>query len=381
MLLPWVSAAPRRRGENAGVIRVLLLGPARWAPSGVATHVNRLFESKISTQFALSRFQVGSEGRRENPVSAAIRLMISPITFVAQLVRVRPHIVHINTSFDSKAYWRDVLYLMIAKALRRRVVYQVHGGALPADFFPRSRVLTAFLRRVLSWGDAVVVLAACELTAYREFAPRVHLVRIANGVPACTVDLSAARYLADRPLAMVYLGRLAASKGILDAVDAVALLRKRDVPVRLTIAGSGPAEGPIQQAIDTRHLADRVHLMGEVFGEAKLKLWREADVFVLPTEREGLPYALLESMACGVVPVVSPVGGIPDVVQHGVHGLLVPSRSPPALADALERLARDRNDLYRMAVAAHAQVTTQYSMSRVEEEFMRLYYEVMGCDY
>jgi glycosyltransferase involved in cell wall biosynthesis len=358
-------------------IRVLLLGPVRSAPSGVATHVNRLIESKLAAEFALSQFQVGSEGRGENRVNAVIRLMISPVSFAARLVRIRPQIVHINTSLDTKGYWRDVVYFLIAKALRRRVVYQVHGGALPADFFPRSRMLTAFLRWVLGWSDVVVLLAACELTAYREFAPRARLVRIANGVPPCVADLSAARYLADRPLAMVYVGRLAASKGILDAVTAVGLLRQRDVRVRLTIAGSGPAEGPIQKAIATAHLEDRVHLIGEVFGDAKHKLWCEADVFVLPTDGEGLPYALLESMACGVVPVVSPVGGIPDVVQDEVQGLLVPSRNPSALADALQRLAKDRNDLYRMAVAAHAQVTDRYSMSRVEGEFRELYYAVM----
>lgn len=359
------------------MFRVLLLGPARWAPSGVATHVNRLFESALASEFALSHFQVGSEGRAESRASAVMRLLISPITFTARLVRTWPHIVHLNTSLDLKAFWRDWVYLLIAKALRRRVVYQIHGGALPADFFARSRTLTAFLRWVLSWSDAVVVLATCELTAYREFAPRARLVRIANGVPPCAVDLRAERYLMPRSLAIAYLGRLAASKGILEAVDAVSLLRARDVSVCFTIAGSGSAEAQIREAIAAARLVDRVRLIGELSGDAKHQLWREAHVFVLASYREGLPYALLESMACGVVPVVSPVGGIPDVVQDQVHGLLIPSHSPTALADALERLARDRNGLYRMALAAHARVADQYSMARVEDEFRRLYHTVM----
>ena len=359
----------------ASVLRILLLGPARWAPSGVATHVNRLFDSNLAVEFALSHFQVGSEGRAESRISAVMRLFISPIAFAIRLARIWPHIVHINTSLDLKAFWRDLVYLAIAKALRRRVVYQVHGGALPADFFAPSRVLTALLRWVLGWSDAVVVLATCELLAYREFAPRARLAHIANGVPPCAADLRAD--LVTRPLAIAYLGRLAASKGILEAVAAVALLRARDVSVCFTIAGSGPAEAQIRQAVAAACLEDRVRLIGELSGDAKHQLWLEADVFVLASYREGLPYALLESMACGVVPVVSPVGGIPDVVQDQVQGLLIPSRSPPALADALERLARDRNGLYRMALAAHARVTGQYSMARVEEDFKRLYYAVM----
>ena len=361
-----------REAASTNGPRVLLLGPARTALSGVSTHLNLLFES-VSSDFSLTQFQVGSEGRAESRAGRLLRLATGPLALAARLLLSRPRIVHINTAFDPKGYWRDVVFLAVAKALRRKVVYQIHGGALPGEFFGRSRALTALLRHVLSWPEAVVVLARCEMAAYREFAPHARLVRIANAVPLCAADLRAERYTAKRPLAITYLGRLAADKGILETVEAVGILRDRGIDACLTIAGAGAALGEIRHAIATTGLGDRARLVGAVTGAAKQQLWQKTDVFALPTLREGLPYALLEAMICGAVPVVSPVGGIPDVVQDQVHGLFVPPRDSLALADALERLATDRALLHRLAMAARARVVSEYSLARLRREFTVLY--------
>jgi glycosyltransferase involved in cell wall biosynthesis len=359
--------------SERGIATVLLLGPARSAVSGVATHLNQLFESALSRRFRLVQFQVGSEGRTPGLLRTLVRLAISPFALTASLVRFRPHIVHINTSLQPKSYWRDIVYLALAKAVRRKVVYQVHGGALPGDFFAGNRVLTALLRRVLSWPDAVVLLAQSEMTAYAEFAPRARLFRIANAVSPGEAEMRAELNEEHQPLRIVYMGRLAADKGVLETIEAARILRDRGIDVSLTIAGSGSAEDEIAQAIAVKRLSDRVALVGAVFGPAKQQLWRQADALALPTAREGLPYALLEAMAASVVPVVSPVGAIPDVVQNEVNGLLVPARDALALANALERLANDRRLLHSLALAARLRVVNHYSLVRMAEEFDALY--------
>jgi glycosyltransferase involved in cell wall biosynthesis len=350
----------------------------RTAVSGVATHLNQLFESGLSRQFRLSQFEVGREGRSESGAAMVARTLVSPFAFAACLLRARPQIVHINTSFEPKGYWRDIVYLGVAKALRRKVVYQVHGGVMPGEFFGRNRVLTALLRRILTSADVVVLLAHSEMTAYREFAPRARLTRIANAVALSEVDLTPGRYLTAGPLEIVYLGRLAATKGIFESIEAMRILRARGVAARLTLAGSGSAAAAACQAIAAAGLADRVRVIPPVFGTAKQRLWQQATVFVFPTYHlEGLPYALLEAMACGVVPVTSAIGAIPDVVQHEVHGLLVPAHAPEAVADALQRLAEERTLLQRLAVAAHSRIAQHYSVARLEAEFAALYAELV----
>ena len=176
------------------------------------------------------------------------------------------------------------------------------------------------------------------------------------------------------PLELVYVGRLAATKGIHEAIEALALLRRSGTPCRLTIAGSGPEEAALRAAAARHGVAAHVAFVGPVFEEAKTRLWLESDLFVFPTFHwEGLPYALLESMAAGTPPITTRVGGIPDVVHDRVHGLFVDPHSPAAVAEAVALLANDRALLRRMGEAARERVHEHYRVDRLADEFDRLY--------
>ena len=228
---------------SSSLPHILLLGPARAAVSGVSTHLNQLFSSKLGACFRLSQFQVGSEGRAEGRLGTLLRVLTSPFELTARLIRDRSNIVHINTSFEPKGYWRDLAYLAIAKVLRRKIVYQVHGGALPQDFFANNRVLTALLRRVLSCPDVVVCFPA-RMAAYRQFVPHVRLELIANAIEIHDADFSAARYGGNRPLEIVYVGRLADNKGVFETVEAARILRDRGVDMRFAFRATGPRGTP-----------------------------------------------------------------------------------------------------------------------------------------
>jgi glycosyltransferase involved in cell wall biosynthesis len=352
---------------------VLLLGPARSAVSGVSTHINQIFESPLAGAFRLSQFQVGREGRSESRAGMLVRIVTTPFAFAGCLISRRPRLVHINTSFEPKGYWRDLAYLAVAKTLRRKVIYQVHGGASPADFFAGSSTLTAVLRRVLSWVDAVVLLGSAEAEQFRRFAPEAQVVQIPNAVPVYAADLSSARYMAETKLKIVYLGRLEVEKGILDTIAAVRILRDRGIPVCLTIAGSGTALQQIREAIAAAALEQSVRLVGVVSGAAKEQLWQESHVLAFPSYQEGLPYAVLEAMSYGVVPVTTAVGSLPEAMQDHIHGLFVPARDPLALAAALARLTQDRAWLHQLALAGRERIVQKYSVARLAEDLKELY--------
>ncbi len=197
--------------------RVAILGPAMTAVSGVSTHLIQLFGSSIGKTFELLHFQVGSEGRQESKLLWLTRLVASPVAFLLFLLRYRPSIVHLNTSLEPRSYWRDVAYLIVARLMSRKIVYQVHGGALPNEFFPRSRILSNLLRQVLHASDVVVLLAQVEARAYLEFAPGVLQVVIPNAIDS---RLLAGQSLESKPtgeLHLVFIGRLSEGKGILSS--------------------------------------------------------------------------------------------------------------------------------------------------------------------
>jgi glycosyltransferase involved in cell wall biosynthesis len=147
------------------------------------------------------------------------------------------------------------------------------------------------------------------------------------------------------------LARLVPIKGLEDAVRAVA----RAPELTLVVAGEGP-ERPRLEALAAATGA-RARFVGHVEGERKRALLHAADAFVLSSveargRREGAPTALLEAMAAGLPVVATRTGGVPELVRDGEDGLLVPARSPDALAAALQRLARDPSRAEALGAAA-----------------------------
>jgi glycosyltransferase involved in cell wall biosynthesis len=116
-----------------------------------------------------------------------------------------------------------------------------------------------------------------------------------------------------------------------------------------------------------------VSFVGPAYGEHKARLLAQADVLLLPSYSEGLPYALLEAMAAGVVPVVTPVGAVPEVVTEHEHGVFVEPRDAEAIAEAIASLAADRAGLLRMSAACRKRVALAYSLERLARDFSTLY--------
>ncbi len=352
----------------------LVLGPHREAVSGVSTHLNFLFGSQLSEAFSLGHFQVGSEGRRESGVGRALRLAVSPLALMGAILARGAAIVHLNTSLNARAWWRDLAYLIVAKLCGARVIYQVHGGALPQRFFGRSRLLTALLRGVLQLPDAIVVLAQIELRAYRRFVPGQYVTVIPNGInPGPYVAPRRAPPETAAPLRLLYIGRLAREKGLYETLQGLKLAHGSGVAANLVIAGSGPEEQGLRRLAHELGLAGRIAFIGPMFGEKKARLLAESDVLVLPSYAEGMPYALLEGMAAGAAVIATRVGAIPDIMVEGMHGLFVPPHNPLAIARAIRKLAGDRSLLARMSDASRRRVAASYSVDRLAQEFLSLY--------
>ena len=358
---------------------ILMLGPHRAAVSGVSTHLNLLMDSALGDEYEIVHFQVGSEGRDEGAIGKVLRLLVSPFFLAASIVFRQVAIVHINTSLNRKAYWRDLVYLFVSKALGARVVYQVHGGELPRKFFANRPALTSFLRRTLRIPDLVVVLAQIELNAYKEFIPGQQVVALPNGIDCRPFSaVPTVRSDPTHPLQIVYVGRIAREKGLYETLQGLRLAHELGVDARLVIGGSGVEEPRLRRYAQALGIANRVVFVGPVFGNDKVKLLSGADVMVLPSYSEGLPYALLESMAAGVPVIATPVGAIPDVVSHDIHGFLVPPRDGKAIAEAIAILAGDREKLSWMSRACRRRVRAAFSIERLAQEFSYHYGRLLG---
>jgi glycosyltransferase involved in cell wall biosynthesis len=221
------------------------------------------------------------------------------------------------------------------------------------------------------------VLSSAELAAYRKFDPRIRVHLVPNAIDPSGLAGRTRSCNTDRPLKLVYVGRLVRTKGLFEVIEAMTELKRAGREFRLRIAGEGPDQAALMAASKRAGLGDRIEFPGGVFGAEKWRLWLDSDVFVFPTyHKEGLPYSLLEAMAAGCVPVTTPVAAIPDVMRDREHGLFVPIKDASALALAVAALDDDRAGLFRMAEAARRRALEHYTVARLADDFRRLY---QGC--
>jgi glycosyltransferase involved in cell wall biosynthesis len=172
------------------------------------------------------------------------------------------------------------------------------------------------------------------------------------------------------PLRLLYVGRLTRDKGVFDLPLIDARLRERGVEVSWTVQGAGPDEAGLKRAWPAADVRwSGMQPMANVLG-----LYPSHDVLVMPSRHEGLPVALLEAGAAGVVPVVSNLAsGIPDVVQPAVTGYRPEPGDVDGFAAAIASLAGDRELLDRLSCGVRDRVASRYDAAVCTEAYERLF--------
>jgi glycosyltransferase involved in cell wall biosynthesis len=177
-----------------------------------------------------------------------------------------------------------------------------------------------------------------------------------------------------RPLVIGTTARLSVEKGVRYLIEAFALLRQRLGPdVSLRIAGDGPERAKLRALARDRGVEESTQFLGEIAHAEMPAFLGSIDIFALPSVYEGFGVAAVEAAATGLPVVGSRVYGIPDVVQDGRTGLLVPAKEPAALAQALETLARDPARRRAMGAAGREFVAGHYDWDENTAQMERLY--------
>ena len=181
----------------------------------------------------------------------------------------------------------------------------------------------------------------------------------------------------ERPLSVLCVGTLHEVKGQRYLVEACRLLADAGVDVVCTLVGDGPDRAALARQIAAAGLERRVAIGGRRTRAELAEQLRAAHVLVAPSvptsegKREGIPVVLMEAMASGIPVVASAISGIPELVEDGVSGLLVPPRDPRAVADALRRLLDDAPLRRQLGAAGREKVVREFDVHTNAAELVR----------
>lgn len=300
--------------------------------------------------------------------------LLGPATLWRIVRALRAHraeVLHIQC-VSSNAWYA----LHAARILRLPLVATLHGelSADASGLFQHSAFARRLLHTVLERADAITACSAYTLREAETFHGEPFGERgraIPNGVRA-EEFCDAEPYPHPRPY-LLALGRHVRQKGFDLLLRAFRLAIHRGLAQHdLILAGDGPERGPLARLADALGLAGRVHFTGTADRVMAARLFAGCAFFVLPSRAEPLGIVNLEAMACGKAVLAARVGGVPEIVENGVTGILVEPENPRELSDAILRLASDGALCARHGAAGKSAVA-RFRWSTVAAAYANVY--------
>ena len=179
------------------------------------------------------------------------------------------------------------------------------------------------------------------------------------------------------PLQLLFVGRLYSNKGLKFLINSLPEILKYHPSVELKVVGLGSLAERLKQLVKNLNLESKVKFLGAIDNSKLPDFYRSSAVFILPSSSEGLPVSLLEAMSSGCPAVVTAVGGIPEVVEHGKTGLLIQPRSSQQISEAVNLILGDQELRKRISVSARELVEKKFNWHVIAEKFKQIYEEVI----
>jgi len=286
-------------------------------------------------------------------------------------------VCHINLSTGGSTI-RKMMFSYICRLFRVPYVLHLHGGLYPEFFRRQPRFYRRLIRSLYLSADRVIVLGS----VWR------HFVVDQIGVDPAKVEILPNAVAGPRQLSwsrkrsppqILFLGRLIEEKGIVELVEALSSREMRQKRWTAILGGDGEIVRYRRRVMELG-LSDRVSLPGWMDTEAVNEALTTSSIFVLPSHFENLPLSMLEAMAYGLCPVVTPVGSVEEVIRNGKNGIVVPMGCADRIASELVQLLENPDRLRELGKAARTDFLENYDARLYRKKLETIYRRAIGFD-
>lgn len=353
-----------KRSDAQRTIRVLMCCSDLRVKGGMVSVVKNLLAIPDWSSCRITYIPTHVE--RSRPVKLAY-FAVAYLRVLLLLLFGQVDVVHLHVSERGSVY-RKAALLKLAKAFGKPVLLHHHG----ADFDPFFRALSdkdkAYVLRFLEAADTNIVLSGLIREEFLERAPKARYTVLHNSVPMQPEN----PYHPDGHL-IVTLGRLGQRKGTFDLLQALRNLEPElPADIRFCLCGDGQVE-EARALVREYGLEHRLAHIGWISGGDKEALLSDALCHVLPSYREGLPMSILETMSLGIPNISTAIASIPEVIDSGVHGILIQPGDIQALEDALRALCCSRDTRTAMSRMAYDRIRGSFSTAATRERLESIY--------
>lgn len=348
-----------------------------------ATLMNqRVYDSKtIRDSFDVRAIRISYaksvDGLGGYSIKKGVKVLMVFFSLSGELLFHRPRFVYFQISPLSVAFYRDLIFVSLIKLFRVKILYHLRGKGIKDETKSKwKKKLYKFTFK----GESVICLS--HLLTYDiedVYHGQIHILN--NGIP--DIDLKhLSNPSSDRttPPNVLFLSNLFKSKGVMDYLDALAILAEDNLPFEgVVVGGEGDLTAEmLETEIETRNLKHRVKYVGPKYEDEKSRMIATSDVFVFPTKNEAFGTVLLEAFQHGLTAISTTEGAIPDIIDDDITGFLVDKSSPVQIAEKIKLLIENPEMRRSIGIAARKKYEEKYTLEHFEKNLNEVFQKVLS---
>lgn len=297
---------------------------------------------------------------------------------VRHLINSRPDLCYLAITAKGLGFYKDALIALIIKLFNVKLVFHFHNKGVKSQ---QDKKINHLFYTLVFRGTYAIILSRLLYPDIEQYFPLDRVYICPNGVVESVVQASfqsesGTNQEHQTPSELLYVSNLIESKGVLLLLEACKTIKNKGLSFHCTLVG---AEGDIsvtqlEKKIIKLGLEKNVTYVGRKYGKEKEEFFKNADIFVFPTFYHNETFGLVNVEAMQhYLPVISTFeGGIPDVIENGKTGVLVPQKDVTALAEAIETLLKNPQLRESMGKAGRKKYEEEFTISKFEENLIKI---------
>lgn len=351
---------------NKKTLFILHLPPPVHGSSIVGEFINKSYI--INNTFNCKYINLGTSKSIDEIGKSGFKKMILYILIILRtinkLIAFKPDLVYIAMTAKGIAFYKDMVIVFLVKIFGIQLVIHFHNKGVSTN---QNKMLDNFFYKCVFKNTKIILLSKCLYSDIKKYVKEENVFYCPNGIPELSLEPV---YKSNDNVQLLFLSNLIKSKGVNVLLQALKILKSRKIEFTCNFVGGvgDISENIFNNKVKCLRLEDRVYYLGKKFGQEKNSIFKNSDIFVLPTfyPNECFPLVLLEASQFSL-PIVSTFeGAIPEIINDGINGFLVAKKDPIGLADKLELLIKDQTLRENMGNAAFQKFKKEYTLTDFE---------------
>lgn len=359
--------------KNNNILFLLHLPPAVHGVSIVGELIknSRIINSSFEARYINLLVSRSIDETGKTKLLKLWRFFVSWFKLLFELIKEKPNLCYFALSNSGSAFYKDVSLVFLLKLFRVKTVFHIHSKGIKKN---EASKINYLMYQYVFKKSSVILLSKYLYDDLKTFVSMEQVYICPNGVEDLLRTKRPKLEKRSESIKILFLSNLIKSKGVFILLEACEILQRKGYVFSCDFVGG---EGDVSAhqfilEVEKRGLTENVKYLGKRYGEDKNKVYKSADVFVLPTSNDCFPLVLLEAMQFGLPAISTIEGGIPDIVENNVTGFMVEQNNPVDLADKLEILINNDTLRSQMGEAGRAKYEKEFTLQAFESKLQEI---------